>query len=72
MVKTITYKEDNFLKEVGIESLRLYGNSGEFYFSFFTFVDTNYIGRKYTWKKPLVAEDLKGAFKEFKNVCKGW
>ncbi|GEM_PF-4478239 len=72
MVKTITHNKDSFLKRNGIESLRLYGNPGEFYFSFSTFLDEKGRGANYIWRKPLVAKNMQGALKEFKAACERW
>lgn len=72
MAKTITHNEDRFLKENGIESLRLYGNPGEYYFSFSEFLDEQGRGANYIWNKPLVAENIQGALKEFKAAYVRW
>lgn len=71
MVKSIiTYKEEDFLREIGIETLGFYGNPGKINFVFYMFPNRNGTIRHYISRKSLPGSNTNEALENFKKTFK--
>jgi hypothetical protein len=70
MRKSITLRNQDFLKDGGFETLHVYGGQGKYNFSFFTFCDKNLKSRQFISSKDLLAEDIEKAIEKIKKIIK--